>query len=552
MEETNAQSDGAQRDDIDNNFSGTPLSEFKPVSCEEVRKIICKSPSKSCVLDPIPTWLLKKCIDELVPVLTTVCNLSLSCADFSDSLKLSFVIPLIKKITLDCEILKNYRPVSNLSFLSKLIERIVSSQFIDHLKLNGLYEIYQSAYKQFHSTETALLRVQNDLLRSVDESGGAILILLDLSAAFDTIDHEKLLALLNTTFGIQGSALKWINSYLSDRSQSVLINGETSEKLNLKWGVPQGSVLGPILFTIYTTPLANVIRKHGVEFHLYADDTQLYLGFRPASPTSKADTIKKLEDCIEDIRKWMAENLLKLNDDKTEVLLITPRDQAESLAVNVGGFDIAPGVAPPRNLGVLFDSSMCLNHHINKLCKSLNYNIYSIGKIRRYLDKSTAETLVNCIVTSKLDYCNSLLYGIHGYQLERLQRCHNNAARVITLTRKYEHITPVLRELHWLPVKFRIIYKILVMAHKSLHDHGPVYLRDLLEWYQPPRSLRSESKHQLREPSWRLKTFGARRFEFAAPHLWNNVLPTNLRSEPSVDEFKSKLKTHLFSMAYSE
>ena len=135
-------------------------------------------------------------------MLTSICNLSLSCAEFSDSLKIAFVTPLIKKLTLDCEILKNYRPVSNLSFLSKLIERIVSTQFIDHLKSNGLYEVYQSAYKQFHSTETALLRVQNDLLKAVDESGGAILVLLDLSAAFDTIDHGKLLTLLKSSFGV--------------------------------------------------------------------------------------------------------------------------------------------------------------------------------------------------------------------------------------------------------------------------------------------------------------------------------------------------------------
>ena len=441
--------------------------------------------------------------------------------------------------------------MSNLSFLSKLIERIACSQFIDHLKSNGLHEIYQSAYKQFHSTETALLRVQNDLLKSVDESGGAILVLLDLSAAFDTIDHDKLLSLLNTNFGIQGSALQWIKSYLSDRSQSVLINGETSETLNLKWGVPQGSVLGPILFTIYTTPLANVIRKHGIEFHLYADDTQLYIGFKLSSPSSKADAIKKLEACIDDIRKWMADNLLKLNGDKTEVLLITPRGQGQPLSINVGGHDILPGTDPPRNLGVLFDSSMCLDHHINKLCKSLNYQIFSIGKIRRYLDKSTAEMLVNCLVTSKLDYCNSLLYGIPDYQIDRLQRCHNNAARIITLTRKHDHITPVLHELHWLPVKFRIMYKLLVTAHKSLNERGPVYLKDLLEWYQPPRSLRSEDEHKLREPRWRLKSFGARSFENAVPYLWNNVLTTDLRKETSVDKFQADLKTHLFITAYS-
>ena len=531
-------------------FTGTPLSEFKAVSCDDVRKIISKSPSKSCVLDPTPTWLLKNCIDELAPALTTICNLSLSCAEFSDALKSAFVTPLIKKLTLDCEILKNYRPVSNLSFISKLIERIVSTQFIDHLKSNGLYEIYQSAYRQFHSTETALLRVQNDLLKSVDESGGAILVLLDLSAAFDTIDHDKLFKLLNTSFGIQGAALEWIKSYLSDRKQCVLIDGVTSDEFNLKWGVPQGSVLGPILFTIYTTPLASIIRKHGIEFYLYADDTQLYIAFKPSSDLSKSDGIKKLEGCIEDIRKWMTDNLLKLNDDKTELLVITSRDLSCDISLNVGGCDIFPGKEPPRNLGVIFDSSCSLNHHVNKLCKSLNYSIFNIGKIRKYLDKSTAGVLVNSLVTSKLDYCNSLLYGIKDCQIDRLQRCQNNAARVISLTRKYDHITPIMQDLHWLPVRYRIIYKILVLAHKSLYGKGPVYLRNLLAWYTPARSLRSSCEYLLVVPRWSLKSFGARRFEYAAPHLWNEYLPIELRRDTNLDHFKSSLKTCLFERHY--
>ena len=154
---TNLENLPPQQDPIDSypEFSGIPLLQFEPVSTDFVEDIIKKSPTKSCTLDPVPTWLLKQCTEELVPVLTTITNLSLACADFSDTLKVAFVTPLIKKITLDCEILKNYRPVSNLSFLSKLIERIVCTQLVSHLKANGLYEIFQSAYREFHSTETA-------------------------------------------------------------------------------------------------------------------------------------------------------------------------------------------------------------------------------------------------------------------------------------------------------------------------------------------------------------------------------------------------------------
>ena len=554
-----------QQDPTDSNadFSGTPLLQFEPVSTDFVQDIIKKSPTKSCSLDPVPTWLLKQCTEELVPVLTTITNLSLACAEFSDTLKVAFVSPLIKKITLDCEILKNYRPVSNLSFISKLIERVVCTQLISHLKSNGLYEVFQSAYREFHSTETALLRVQNDLLLSVDDSGGVILVLLDLSAAFDTIDHDKLLNLLSDRFGIRGSALEWIRSYLTNRKQSVLIHGERSEELELIYGVPQGSVLGPILFTLYTTPLGDICRKHKLTFHLYADDTQLYIAFKPSESISKEEAKSRIEACVSDIRAWMAINMLKLNDDKTELLVITSQEHvsnSQGIILNVGGESVEPKpMDPPRNLGVTFDSTMCMKTHISKLCKSLNYKIYSIGKIRKYLDQKTTQTLVNSSVTSKMDYCNSLLYGLDDLSLRPIQLCQNNAARVITRQRKRDHITPALRKLHWLPVRQRITYKTLLLTYKCRVGKGPKYLSDLIQTYVPGRPLRSQDQNLLKcPPKHRLNHYGGRAFVRAAPTLWNK-LPPHLREMwkvhtsdsdtimKSIGQFKKGLKTHLFS-----
>ena len=356
-------------------FDGVPLKEFRIVHQEEVRKIISSSPSKSCSLDPIPTSILKLCLDELTPVLTLIVNTSLEFAEYSPELKRAFILPLLKKTILDCEILKNFRPVSNLSFLSKLIERIVCVQLVDHLKINHLC-----------STETALLCVQNDLLQAVDTHGGAILVLLDLSAAFDTIDHHCLLHILESSFGIQGNVLAWFQSYLTGRTQTVHIKKCTSEPHELKYGVPQGSVLGPILFTIYTTPLGKLIRRHGLTFHLYADDTQLYLAFKPSEPSSIDNNISRLEKCVEDIRAWMKLNLLKLNDDKTEFLLITSRpsrSQSLDISIKVGDQYISPSDDPPENLGVIVYSTCSLRDHVANVCRSINFNLYSIGKIRK-------------------------------------------------------------------------------------------------------------------------------------------------------------------------
>lgn len=171
------------------------------------------------------------------------------------------------------------------------------------------------------------------------------------------------------------------------------------------------------MFTIYTTPLAKIIRKHGLSYHLYADDTQLYLAFKPSSETSKSDTIRKLEACVKDIQDWMTSNMLKLNGDKTELVIITSKEQISrklNMSMSVGDDIIEPDFAePPRNLGVRFDSTCSLKSHVQAVCKSVNYDLYSLGKIRKYLDVPTTELMVNCLVTSKLDCNNALYYGIN-------------------------------------------------------------------------------------------------------------------------------------------
>jgi hypothetical protein len=237
------------------NHFHTTMDHFDSVSVDDVVKLIKSCPSKSCSLDPLPTWLLKDVVDDLAAPITKLINSSLSSCKFPNAMKQALVTPLLKKQNLPSESLKNYRPVSNLSFVSKLTEKVVASQLGSHMCENDLYVPVQSAYRSHHSTETALLKVLNDMLVSVDEGNGVILVLLDLSAAFDTIDHEILIDRLSQRLGIKDHALSWFKSYLSERLQSIHLHGNSSTPKYLLFGVPQGSVLGPILFSAYQTPL---------------------------------------------------------------------------------------------------------------------------------------------------------------------------------------------------------------------------------------------------------------------------------------------------------
>ena len=297
------------------------LSCFKSVTLSDVSElpVLSKMTIKSCPLDPVPASVLKQCTSVLLPVMTQIVNQSLCLAVFPDCFKLAWLNPLLKKATLDVEVFSNFRPISNLMFVSKLTEKVVASQLINHISSNGLDEILQSAYKQFHSTETALVKVFNDIILDVDRNRTVILLLLDLSAAFDTVDHTILIERLANRFGLCGLALAWFKSYLSDRIHFVSIRGARSVTRSLSCGVPQGSTLGPILYLLSTSPLGDIVRQYNMGYHFYGDDTQLYLSFNSLSGADQAYSVCQVESCVRDIDRWMSCNKLKLNRDKTEL-----------------------------------------------------------------------------------------------------------------------------------------------------------------------------------------------------------------------------------------
>ena len=323
------------------------------------------------------------------------------------------------------------------------VSRVSSCICAVELMVNGLHEHFQSAYKVYHSIGTALLTITNDILLSLDRGENVFLLLLDLSAAFDMVIIRCYFRVWRTHLA---PVLQGFHSYRSGWSQLVEINDTKSSVRDLTVGIPQGSVLGPILYLLYTEPLAEIIRSHGLDYHyfLYADDTQLYISFKDCD----VDVARlRVENCVADMCHWMDINELKLTHDKTEIMLIYSKYHTRPLLSYFSmGNERLTTTANARSLGVVHDDNVIFDMHISDICRSLFNQLRNLSKIRKYLTQESSKIAVHAFITSKLDYCNSLLYGCRKMQLKKLQYVQNTAPKIVA------HITPVLLDLHRLPV----------------------------------------------------------------------------------------------------
>ena len=293
------------------------------------------------------------------------------------------------------------------------MEHVVDKQLVDHIHRHGLDNPYQSAYKSDHSTEMALLCIKNDIHLSLSLGEATALELLDLSATFDTIDHTTLLSCLLDWFGVGSSALKWFSSYLTERFQSVKIGSTLSDLQKLLFGIPQGSVLGPLLFSLYTSPLSTLISKHkGAKFHFYANDSQLYVHLPHMNASAAFD---KLNRCLQDVKEWMSASKLKLNPDKTEFILFWLQETERKVECMFPNCFLGNPLHPTksvRNMGVWFDSDFSSSKHVQNVCKSCFIQLRDFRNIRQFLSHDAAVLVANAFVSSRLDYCNSLFRSL--------------------------------------------------------------------------------------------------------------------------------------------
>ena len=274
-------------------------SSFEKVSQSTVKQCIIISAPKSCEPVPIPFKLLKECLDSILPTLIDISNSSLASGIFPQCFKSALVTPILKKRCLDHNDLNNYRPVSILCLIANILEKLVLSQVSFNLNSYNLYNTCQSAYRPGHSSETALLKVSGDLFRSLNKGNISVLALLDFSSAFDSSDHPILVHRLHTYFGFTDAVLQWFSSCLTDRTHYVSLSNHCSAFAPVHSRVPQGSVLGPILFTMYIKPLSAIIDSHSIIHHLFAVDLQLQMS---APPDGMSELLHSTQSCMSDVK----------------------------------------------------------------------------------------------------------------------------------------------------------------------------------------------------------------------------------------------------------
>ena len=408
------------------------------------------------------------------------------------------------------------------------------------MQLNNLHSDHQFGYKAQCNTEALLLELLDEIKEGFDMNICTIVIFIDLSAAFDTVDIDLLINILETEIGISGTALKWFESFLRGRKQKVRINGQLSSEIDVMFGVPQGSVLGPFLYNIYTRSKYDVFSKHGFKSSGFADDDN---GRKRFSLCFQYDILKNsIDESMQDIINWMHIHHLKINTDKTDIVLFHPKELKDSVIIR--GTHIGENCirfsSLVKNLGVFLDENLTMKNHINTTT-SYGYKLLSdIGKIRNILSQKHTEVLVHSVISSRMDYCNSLFINTNHASLKKLQKLQNSAARLVTRTRKRESMTPILQSLHWLSVESRLAYKVLLLTYKMITNTYPLVFNLTYKQF----SCRPDDHLKLATYFPRTK-YGRKTFAYVAPRLWNS-LPLYMRLCEDVMEYKKQLKTFLF------
>lgn len=491
--------------------------------------------------DGLPAKYVKMVADSIASPLCHIINSCIEHNIFPEQWKVSRISP-IPKIPLPRE-LSDYRPISILPVLSKVFERLILTQMVGFIEQHHLLSKHQSGFRKGHSTITVALKLRDDIVKAMHRGEITLSVMADYSKAFDTVDYETLLNKLHS-FRFSRDALLLLMSYLSNRKQYVRVHVNSSDLLQVTNGVPQGSILGPMLFNIY---VSDMCRQTNGSCLQYADDTSLYHHAKPKDLVACAGVVN------EDVRKlvnWSRSTNLIFNSAKTKSILfstkqmsITHKLHRENIFLINSTTENIERVKSLKILGITFTEHLAWNAHVNKSAETAYFSLRSLNLLKRYTPYNIRKNLVEALVLSRIDYGNAIFSNIPAYLIKQLQRVQNAAAAFVL--RRYTQETDVLK-LMWLPVSERIQFSLAKLAYKAVTDDTwPEYL-PMERNEQPRRALRSNIVTD--ETTLKCLTNVHSTFESVASSIFND-LPRKCRTAATYQDFCRTSKKYFIDKA---
>lgn len=513
------------------------LSQFNTVDPQKILTIIKSISSNAAGSDGLPISVIKVCCPHILPFICHIVNCCLAEGVFPNTWKTAMVTPIPKSSNITAY--KDLRPISILPALSKILERIVEEQLRIHLEFNKILPTYQSGFRRGHSCLTALSRVVDDIVAAVDRCNVGVLVLLDYSRAFDTISHKLLLHIL-TYVGLEKTSLDFFKCYLEGRGQCTRLGGRVSDVSAVDMGVPQGSILGPILFCIYTSNIVNSLSV--CRYQMYADDTQVYHTF-PLSDLHLA--ISGINADLRSLADTSAAHSLILNPQKSSVMIfgnISP-EVKETIKISINNSELLIQ-NEAKNLGVIFSSDLRFRNHVSKCVQRAWGALKMIYPHRSYLNIKTKLMLCESLVLSIFNYCAPLIYPcLDAVCRRRIQRIQNSCLRFVYGLSRYSRVSYKLRDAGWLNIENKFKLMSAVFFHRLILQQVPAYLTNRIRYRTDIHNINVRFRHHISIPVHRRAIF-TRGFSYNICKVYNDV-PLSLK-QLSVSAFRTAYRKLLF------